>query len=48
MKGAAFNSEMFFNENFLKSNRIETITVSYAMKRTGRPIENRPDMKMDN
>lgn len=46
MKGAAFNTEMFFNETFLKINRIESITVSYAMKRTGRPIENKPDIKI--
>jgi len=46
MKGAAFNSEMYFNETFLKLNRIENITVSFAMKRTGRPIENKPDLKI--
>lgn len=42
--GKALQEEMYFNQEFIWTNKVKNITVSHAMKRTGRPIEQRPDL----
>jgi hypothetical protein len=42
--GNAFKEEMFFNQQFLWTNKVKSITGVVSIKRTGRPIEQRPDM----
>lgn len=44
--GNAFNEEMFFSQQFLWMNKIRTITGVVSVKRTGKPIEQRPDMSV--
>jgi hypothetical protein len=43
-EGKAFQQEMFFSQEFLWQNKISTITGVCQMKRTGKAIENRPDI----
>jgi len=43
-EGKAFQDEMFFSQEFLWQNKISTITGICQMKRTGKAIENRPDI----
>ena len=43
-EGKAFQQEMFFSQEFLWQNKISTITGVCQMKRTGKSIENRPDI----
>jgi hypothetical protein len=43
-EGKAFQEEMFFSQEFLWQNKISTITGICQMKRTGKLIENRPDI----
>ena len=43
-EGKAFQQEMFFSQEFLWQNKISTITGICQMKRTGKAIENRPDI----
>lgn len=43
-EGKAFQSEMFFSQEFLWQNKIISITGVCQMKRTGKAIENRPDI----
>ncbi len=42
--GNAFKEEMFFNQQFLWTNKVKSITGVSSIKRPGRPIEQRPDM----
>jgi hypothetical protein len=42
--GNAFKEEMFFNQEFLWQNKVQTVSVSKAVKRTNRPIETKPDL----
>lgn len=42
--GNAFREEIFFSQQFLWLNKIKTITGVTSIKRTNRPIEQRPDM----
>ncbi|MDZ4824409.1 MAG: hypothetical protein SH856_13200 [Flavobacteriales bacterium] len=44
--GNAFEDEMFFNQEFLWQNKIKTITGTVSIKRTGRPIDQRPDISV--
>jgi hypothetical protein len=44
--GNAFNEEMFFSQQFLWMNKIKTITGVVSLKRTGKPIEQRPDISV--
>lgn len=43
-EGKAFQQEMFFSQEFLWQNKVSTITGVCQMKRTGKSIENRPDI----
>lgn len=43
-EGKAFQQEMFFSQEFLWQNKIASITGVCQMKRTGKAIENRPDI----
>ena len=43
-EGKAFQQEMFFSQEFLWQNKISSITGVCQMKRTGKAIENRPDI----
>ncbi|MEN9942900.1 MAG: hypothetical protein RLZZ91_901 [Bacteroidota bacterium] len=43
-EGKAFQQEMFFSQEFLWQNKISTITGVCQIKRTGKAIENRPDI----
>jgi len=43
-EGKAFQQEMFFSQEFLWQNKISNITGVCQMKRTGKSIENRPDI----
>mgnify|MGYP003336400936 CR=1 FL=1 len=43
-EGKAFQQEMFFSQEFLWQNKVSTITGVCQMKRTGKAIENRPDI----
>ena len=43
-EGKAFQQEMFFSQEFLWQNKISNITGICQMKRTGKAIENRPDI----
>ncbi len=43
-EGKAFQQEMFFSQEFLWQNKILSITGVCQMKRTGKAIENRPDI----
>lgn len=43
-EGKAFQQEMFFSQEFLWQNKISNITGVCQMKRTGKAIENRPDI----
>jgi hypothetical protein len=43
-EGKALQDEMFFSQEFLWQNKISTITGICQMKRTGKAIENRPDI----
>ena len=42
--GNAFKEEMFFNQQFLWQNKIKSMTGQTSVKRTNRPIENKPDI----
>lgn len=42
--GNAFKEEMFYNQQFLWQNKIKSMTGQCSVKRTNRPIENKPDM----
>lgn len=42
--GNAFQDEMFFNQEFLWTNKVQAVTMNFAIKRPGRPIEQRPDL----
>ncbi len=44
--GNAFNEEMFFSQQFLWVNKIRAITGVVSIKRTGKPIEQRPDISV--
>ncbi|MFM7770040.1 MAG: hypothetical protein ACKO8Q_05725, partial [Bacteroidota bacterium] len=46
MEGGAFTKEMYFSEPFLKANNVSSITMSYSLKRSGRAIESKPDIKI--
>lgn len=43
-EGKAFQEEMFFSQEFLWQNKVSSITGVCQMKRTGKAIENRPDI----
>jgi hypothetical protein len=43
-EGKAFQQEMFFSQEFLWQNKVSGITGVCQMKRTGKAIENRPDI----
>jgi hypothetical protein len=43
-EGKAFQQEMFFSQEFLWQNKVSSITGVCQMKRTGKAIENRPDI----
>jgi hypothetical protein len=42
--GNAFKEEMFFNQQFLWTNKVKSITGVVSIKRPNRPIEQRPDL----
>lgn len=42
--GNAFKEEMFFSQQFLWLNKIRSVTGVVSVKRTNRPIEQKPDM----
>ncbi len=42
--GNAFKEEMFFNQQFLWTNKVKSMTGSTSIKRPNRPIDKRPDM----
>jgi len=44
--GNAFNEEMFFSQQFLWMNKIKSITSVVSVKRTGKSIEQRPDISV--
>jgi hypothetical protein len=44
--GNAFNEEMFFSQQFLWMNKIKSITGVVSVKRTGKSIEQRPDISV--
>ena len=44
--GNAFNEEMFFSQQFLWMNKIQSVTGVVSVKRPGKPIEQRPDISV--
>ncbi len=44
--GNAFNEEMFFSQQFLWVNKIQSVTGVVSVKRPGKPIEQRPDISV--